>query len=104
MVAQPIEDFLTPDFLRAAAKELASVGFVSDEHGFAPYRETISKHCRAIESALSDAGVPFHLQSGFVKHIDAGYAYFVYNTDHFRSNDDAEAAVGSWLDAKYSQA
>lgn len=101
MVAQPLKDFLTPAFVKAMAKELAASGFVSDEHEFAPYRETISEHFGEIEKALRKAGHAVSLLPGFLKHPDAGYAYYVYDTDRLRDSEAAKQAVTAWLDARY---
>lgn len=102
MVAQPLKDFLNPAFVKATAKELAATGFVSDEHDFAPYRETLNTHFAEIEKALRKAGHPVSLLYGFVKHSEAGYAFFIYDTDRFPDPKAAERAVTAWLDKRYS--
>lgn len=99
MVAQPLKDFLNPVFIEATAKELAAIGFVTDEHDFAPYRETLNTHFAEIETAFREAGHPFSLLYGFVKQADA-YAYFIYDTDRFDDSGAAERAVAAWLDKR----
>lgn len=101
MVAQPIEDFLNPTFVEQTANELAQSGFLTDEHSFAPYRETIGTHWKAIESALHEAGHPVELMAGFLKHPAAGFAYYIYDKNRFRDGNMAERAVTAWLDARY---
>ena len=101
MVAQPVEDFLTAAFVAQAATTLAASGFVTDEHDFAPYRETVSEHVDAIEQALRDAGHLYALLPGFVEHPKAGYAYFIYDAERFADRDAANGAVLAWLDERY---
>ncbi len=101
MVAQPLDEFLTEDFLAATEEALRRDGFVSDEHEFAPYRETISEHWIAIAEALRRRGGAFDIQPGFVKHSQAGYAYFVFDQDRFVDREAADEAVTQWLDEKY---
>ena len=45
-------DFLNTGFLLKAKKELERIGFISDEHGFAPYGDELSKGCERIDSEL----------------------------------------------------
>ncbi len=103
MVAQSPDEFLNNEFLDAAAKELSLSGFVSDEHEFAPYRETISEHVHIIEAALNNKGNNYKLSEGYLNHPDAGYAYFIYDTEKFYDIDAAKRAVMSWLDNRYGE-
>ena len=102
MVAQPLDEFMTAPFLEKTADTLTELGFVADEHEFAPYRETISTHFTAIEQALAARGRPVSLLPGFVEHTRAGYAYFVYDADRFVDSNTANTAVSAWLDQRYS--
>ena len=54
MTAQPVETFLNDKFLNQALKTLKEDGFITDEHSFAPYRETINVHVGAIQRALRE--------------------------------------------------
>ncbi|WP_420722499.1 hypothetical protein [Hwanghaeella sp. LZ110] len=102
MVTEPIEDYLTEVFIEQVNSALGMNGFVSDEHDFAPYRETVARHYKIIERALGEAGFKYTLNSGFVSgHPKAGYAYFIYDMDRFASTFEADAAVVAWLDTKY---
>ena len=101
MVAQALSSFMTPEFVRRTKIELEKTGFVSDEHEFAPYRETLSEHVEEIEQALHEVGFRGTLLSGFIKHSEAGYAYFIYDQSRFGNPDEANAAVSHWLDIKY---
>lgn len=100
MIAQPPSEFLTPDFIAAAANELAKCGFISDEHDFAPYRETIATHVTDIEAALREAGHDFRLVAGFLKHPQAGFAYYIFDTNKL-GEDTAKKAVTNWLNQRY---
>ena len=102
MVAQPLKEFMTPCFLDEVATNLSELGFVSDEHSFAAYRETLSTHYETIENALAVRGHEFRILPGFVEHTRAGYAYFVYDSIRFKNYADAAAAVVAWLDKRYS--
>ena len=103
MTAQPLTDFLTPEFIQKTGQELELSGFVTDEHGFAPYRETISEHARDIGIALHEYGWQMDVQSGFLpNHPAAGYSYFIYNPAKFRDSKAAQHAVSEWLDRKYA--
>lgn len=102
MVAQPLSEFLNDAFIIAAAKELGEQGFISDEHDFAPYRETMNEHVEAIEAALRKAGHDFKLEPGFVTHPQAGFAYFIFDMQKFRQADAAKEAVTNWLDQRYA--
>ncbi len=104
MVAQPLDSILTGAFLNLVAEELAARGFVSDEHDFAPYRETISTHFDAIESALRERGVEVSLLPGFINHDQAGYAYFIYDADRFCDAFSAGRAVSAWLNEQLKPA
>ncbi|MFC0717089.1 hypothetical protein [Luteimonas padinae] len=84
-----------------AFSELKKVGFVCDEHDFAPYRETISHHVGRIEDALKKRGFSGALSPGFVNHPEAGYAYYVYDTTKFADQKAADAAVQKWLTTRY---
>jgi hypothetical protein len=99
MTAQSLESFLTDEFLDQASDTLAADGFISDEHDFAPYRETISTHVESIQSALQDHGFDIELSAGFVKCKET-YAYFIYDTDRFTDSAAAKAAVSRWLDKR----
>ncbi|MGA7437274.1 MAG: hypothetical protein WBW32_03990 [Luteibacter sp.] len=101
MTRQPIETVLTDKFLEPALATLRADGFVTDEHDFSPYRETISEYVKEIQRALAERGFKRELSSGFVNHSQAGYAYFIYDTSRFRTNDAAEKAVKSWLTKQY---
>ena len=102
MTAQPLTDFLTPEFVQKAGQELEQSGFVTDEHGFAPYRETISTHMQDIQRALHEHGWHMNLQSGFLSnHPTAGYSYFIYDSAKFGSSGAAQRAVSDWLDRRY---
>ncbi|GLV23873.1 hypothetical protein TomTYG45_03150 [Sphingobium sp. TomTYG45] len=101
MVAQPVEDFLTAEFVAQAAATLAASGLVTDEHDFAPYRETVSERVEAIERALLAAGHHYELLPGFVEHPQAGYAYFIYDAKRFTDREAADSAVLAWLDERY---
>ncbi len=101
-VGQSSERFLSLGFLRKAKKELEKRGFISDEHGFAPYGETLSEHCKKIERELRKIGFAGHLVPGFIaNHPAAGYAYYLYDANHFRDKKTVQAAVSQWLDRKY---
>ena len=102
MVAQPLDEFMTESFLEETADTLTELGFVADEHEFAPYRETISTHVIDIEQALAARGHLFKLLPGFIEHTKAGYAYFIYDVDRFDKRDTANSAVSNWLDRRYS--
>jgi hypothetical protein len=94
-------EFLKPEFLRKARKELEKNGFITDEHDFAPYREAIAEHWAQIERELRKIGFGGHLKPGRLdNHPGAGYAYYVFDSNRFSSNE-AEAAVSRWLDRKY---
>lgn len=99
MTAQPLSSFMTTDFIELTAETLLDVGFVSDEHEFAPYRETVVYHSAAINKELRKNGYEFNLMSGFVKHA-ATYAYYIYDKDKFKDADAAEQAVMNWLDER----
>lgn len=101
MVAQSPDEFLDDEFLNSTAKELNHSGFVSDEHEFAPYRETIAEHVHIIEAALNNMGNNYKLSKGYLNHPDAGYAYFIYDSAKFYDLDTAKRAVKSWLDNRY---
>ena len=101
MVAQPLEEFLTPQFLAAAAATLAELGFIVDEHDFAPYRETLNTHHLAIQQALAAHGNSITLVPGFVNHGRAGFAYFIYDSGRFDDQSIASTAVAAWLDQRY---
>jgi hypothetical protein len=94
--------FLNAGFLRKAGRELEKIGFVSDEHDFAPYGEALSEHYKEIEHELRKIGFAGHLMPGFIaNHPAAGYAYYVYDANRFHHRAEAEAAVSRWLDYKY---
>jgi hypothetical protein len=99
MTAQSLESFLTDKFLDQASDTSAADGFISDEHDFAPYRETISTHVESIQNALQDCGFDIELSAGFVKSKET-YAYFIYDTDRFPDFTAATAAVSRWLDGR----
>jgi len=101
-VLEPIETVLSKTFLDKAVGELRATGFVTDEHAFAPYRETITHYVAEIRHALAARGVSMDLRAGFVaNHPDAGYAYFIYDASRFASLDAAQSAVSAWLSALY---
>ncbi|RUL78774.1 hypothetical protein [Dyella choica] len=99
MTAQSLKSFLTNEFVDQASDTLAADGFISDEHDFAPYRETVSTHVESIQNALQDRGFDIELSAGFVKGKDT-YAYFIYDTDRFVDSTAAKAAVSRWLDRR----
>lgn len=101
MPAQPPEEFLNDEFVIETARTLDEVGFVADEHEFAPYRETVCEQVGPIRDALEDAGHEFALAPGFIKHPKAGFAYFIYDTERFADHDEAASAVTTWLDDRY---
>lgn len=101
MTAEPVASVLTDDFLTAARQALDAEGFVSDEHAFAPYRETVSTHVGAIQQALVARGFRGQLMPGYVNHPQAGYAYFIYDADRFASSQEANQAVHAWLSQRY---
>jgi hypothetical protein len=102
VVAHSSENFLNPGFLKKAKKELEKIGFISDEHDFAPYREALKEHCEEMERALRGIGFTGHLAPGFIaNHPGAGYAYYVYDMNRFPDRREAEAAVSRWLDSRY---
>lgn len=103
MVAQPLKDFLTPEFIERTAKTLLDVGFVSDEHEFAPYRETLNVHVSEIQKSLHEMGYDLTLSSGYINHPEAGYAYYIYDYNKFDNLNEASEAVSTWLDEKYSE-
>jgi hypothetical protein len=95
------DDFITPEFLRQAKRELEKNGFLSDEHDFAPYRSALFDRCKAIERALRKTGFRGHLQAARLdNHPDAGYAYYLFDTDRL-SAAEAKEAVWRWLDRRY---
>lgn len=102
MVAQRLEDFLNSDFLENSSKALYNEGFVTDEHDFAPYRETMNAHFIEIQNALEEIGHSFEIFTGYVKHGKAGYAYFIYDSGRFDDLKEAKKAVSLWLDNKYN--
>ena len=102
MTAQPLDSFLNDKFLDRASDTLEADGFISDEHDFAPYRETVSTHMREIQRALGERGVEVKLNAGFVMHNVAGYTYFIYDTDRFHDGSAARVAVSRWLSSKHS--
>lgn len=102
MTAQALREFMTSHFIKRTAETLLEIGFVSDEHDFAPYRETISYHVSAINEELRKEGYKLNLLTGFLKH-EAAYAYYIYDEDRFSEPSDAEHAVSSWLDDKYGK-
>ena len=102
MVAQPVSDFLTEAFVTRANEALMKLGFVTDEHSFAPYRETMNEHVGAIADALARAGHSRRLGAGYVEHRQAGYAYFIYDEERFDARQ-AQEAVRRWLDEQYRQ-
>lgn len=100
MVAEPIESVLNREFLDKAEQELKSSGFVTDEHSFAPYRETIAQYVEEISRALDGK---FNLRKGFVGNDpNAGYAHFIYDAHRYPNPHDAEVAVREWLGRKYA--
>ena len=101
MTSQPLDSVLTEDFLSSALSELKVAGFVCDEHDFAPYRETISRHVAKVEDALHSRGFSGKLSPGYVNHPDAGYAYYIYDTTKFSRKEDADSAVRKWLTKRY---
>lgn len=109
MVSQTVErvrdpGFLDdPAFLDRALEELRRNGFVTDEHDFAPYRETITKFVPEIEARLRTRDPRISLQSGMIKnHPKAGYAYYIFDTSRFPGRADAERAISAWLDEAYA--
>lgn len=103
MPAEPLEDFLDDAFVQQTASTLRDLGFVADEHEFAPYRETLSEQVEGIAEALAEAGYDFSLRSGFVKHPSAGFAYFIFDEDRYEDHGNAAAAVSAWLDERYAE-
>lgn len=103
MPAQPIEEFLNNGFLVELARTLDDLGFVADEHDFAPCRETMYKLVEPINDALGASGREFELAKGFVEHPRAGYAYFIYDSKRFTDYPKAADAVTKWLEGRYSQ-
>lgn len=97
MTHQPIATVLTVDFLTATLTELIATGFVTDEHSFAPYRETINVHFLAIQDALEQKGFEGSLLPGYLNHPQAGYAYYIYDTEKFANRQAAEKAINLWL-------
>ena len=103
MTAQPLTDFLTPEFIQETEQALRLSGFVTDEHSFAPYRETMSNHVHDIENALHEHGWEVDLQTGFLSnHPAAGYSYYIYDPARFNDSKAAQNAVSAWLDEKYA--
>jgi hypothetical protein len=101
---QPLSTVLSKTFLEQASRALRTLGFVTDEHDFAPYRETIAFYVKDIEKALHAAGNPVPLEAGKVtNHPDAGYAYFIYDKSKFRNAADVETVVSKWLDDVYAE-
>lgn len=103
MTAQPVETVLRDDFLIPALETLDKNGFVTDEHAFTPYRETMSVHIEAIQGALEKRGFKGHLAYGYVDHHQAGYAYFIYDTTQFSHVDDVKREVSHWLTSLYGE-
>jgi len=102
MVTEALEKVLSESFLDKASHALDSDGFVTDEHDFAPYRETIAEYVSQIQEALRQRGRATGLASGFVRnHPDAGYAYFIYDTARFDDLASAQDAVSRWLSELY---
>ena len=64
MPAQPTEEFLNDGFLVELARTLDDLGFVADEHDFAPYRETMYELVGPISDALEASGREFELRNG----------------------------------------
>lgn len=89
MVAQPIHEFMSATFLKKACGALKELGFLSDEHEFAPYRETLNTYFVEIGQALAAQGCPIQILPGFLEHSRAGYAYFIYDSDHFANSIEA---------------
>lgn len=105
MVAQPVESFLAEPFIHAALAALAEDGFISDEHEFAPYLETVSVHCEKIHRALRQHGYRGGmLQPGFIRHDLAGCSYYIFDSHRFANPSEAAHAVQTWLDRKYGDA
>lgn len=103
MTSQPVESVMTETFLAAAMTTLQADGFVTDEHDFAPYRETICTHVEQIQKALIERGFEGELTPGFLKHPQAGYAYYIYDTTHFDSRSMAEKSIDHWLTQQYGE-
>jgi hypothetical protein len=94
--------YLTPDFIAQVKAELERTGFVTDEHKFAPYRETMVEHRDLIAARLEQAGFRGSIGTGFLNgHPQAGYAYYLYDEGRFASQDELDRAVKAWLDARY---
>jgi hypothetical protein len=98
-----LREFTNDNFITGAKRTLETDGFVTDEHSFAPYRETIVEKYKEIEELLRQAGYNGgKLAKGYTKHRAAAYAYYVYDTKKF-NGITAKAAVLKWLDHEYRQ-
>jgi hypothetical protein len=101
-ILEPVDTVLSDAFLSQALRELETRGFVTDEHKFAPYRETITHYVTEIEDALRRRGHQISLRPGCLRnHPDAGYAYFIYDTSRFTDLGVAKASVSHWLTEIY---
>jgi hypothetical protein len=98
-----IRDFSDPEFIKQAKSALESDGFLTDEHAFAPYRETIFEHAQEIANLLQESGFRGGaIKAGQIDHPYASKSYFLFDSVKL-PGQLARDAVKQWLDERYKE-
>jgi hypothetical protein len=97
-----LRDFTDHKFLKQAKSELERRGFVTNEHRFAPYRDTLVEHVHEIEKELKDMGYRGTIKAGKLKHKYTGTAFYLYDSTRYDESAAAQA-VKKWIEEQYGE-
>lgn len=93
--------WLNKDFVLSFVKTINEVGFVSNEHIFTPYRETMYFNLDNIVLYLKNTGITGIYLDKKIVDSEYGLIYCIY--DKNKIVKDVENTVIKWLDEQYSE-
>lgn len=96
-MARDLLDYNSDTFIRDAKRTLEAQGFVSNNHTFTPFGNTMNIHKAEIKDSLTKAGFKGGIEAAEVRNPDGALTYFIYSTRTFDSKKKAINAVKAWL-------
>jgi hypothetical protein len=94
-----MHEWLSSDFVTQVGNTLAGLGFVTNEHIFTPYGDTICKNIGEIQKALSSQGNMVEIQAGSLSSV-FGTIYYIFDSEKI-SPAIIKETVLDWVNSEY---